>query len=113
MKRLMLAVLAITFVGTTILSRAAMAQVKEEQKKETCYLMKKGKVFEVKDDKETPLKANVTLKNGTVIMPNGHCKMKDGKSTMLKDGECMREDGKLGKHAEHMHADHDHMMKTD
>lgn len=104
----MLAVLAIVFAGTTILSTTASAQVKMKQKQEVCYLMKKGKMVEVKDGKETPLKSEVTLKNGTVVMPNGHCKMKDGKSRMMKDGECMHEDGKVSEHA-----DHDQKKETD
>lgn len=97
----MFAVLAVMFAASTILNEPVIAQGKAEQEKAVCYLMKKGKVVEVKNSKETPLKADVTLKNGTVVMPNGSCKMKDGKTTLLKEGECMHEDGKIGTHADH------------
>jgi len=37
------------------------------------------------------------MSNGTVCMMDGTCKMKDGKTMMMKEGETCDMDGKMGK----------------
>lgn len=51
----------------------------------------------MKDGKETAMKKDTTMQDGTKCMVNGECIMKDGKKMKMKEGECMSTDGKMGK----------------
>lgn len=43
----------------------------------------------------TPITANVTLNDGTVVKPDGVVTKRDGKSMILMSGQCVNEDGTL------------------
>lgn len=61
----------------------------QHQKVAECYVMKDGKMYHAMAGKEMLMEKEVTLKNGEKIMPDGMCKMKDGKEMMLKNDECI------------------------
>jgi hypothetical protein len=57
-------------------------------------LYKDGNLYQVKDQKQTRVEAQVKLKNGTTIEPDGMFRKKNGDRLQLKNGECLDMDGK-------------------
>ncbi len=53
--------------------------------------------MEMKNGKAKPMEMNMTMKNGTKCSMTGECTMKDGKKMMMKEGDCMELNGKMGK----------------
>lgn len=100
---LILAVLAFCNVAADAQQHEKPAQKMEKKSKEMgehdCYMMKDGKMYHVRGDKFELMKGDVVTKNGTRIMENGTCKMKDGREVQLKEGECCTRHGKI-KHME-------------
>ena len=83
-----LAALAILFASplTSRLMAAEMAGV----------MMKDGKMMMMKDGKVTgPMDHEMTMGDGTKVMPDGMMKMKDGKEMHMKEGQMMMMDGKM------------------
>lgn len=95
MKKKIIVMLAMVFASIMFQGPIVTAQQKAHDNKEVCYLMKGGKMYHVQNGKETLMKKEVTLKDGIVIMTNGDYKMKNGKKEMLKEGECINENGKI------------------
>jgi hypothetical protein len=60
-------------------------------------LMQGGKMMGMKDGKTMPMEHNMIMMNGTTCQTNGECTMKDGKKIMMKEGDCMDMNGKIGK----------------
>jgi len=103
MKKLFIAIIAVAF------STVALAQTPEKkadakpaasEKKTTdnthCYSMKDGAMMHCMGTTAEPMKKDVTLKNGTTVSTKGVVVMKDGKKAMLKNGECIDVNGKIG-----------------
>ena len=59
--------------------------------------MKGGKLSEVIDGKQQPVKQDITLVNGTTIHPDGKIDGKDGNVRQLQEGEYMTMDGRIRK----------------
>lgn len=95
MKKIISLGLTMAFVSLTLSAQPTAAQGKTTVSNMICYRMKNGKIYEVKNNKEVLVKKDVTLKNGTIVMPNGDYKLKDGKTMMLKNGECVDEEGNI------------------
>jgi hypothetical protein len=57
-----------------------------------CVMMKDGKMWVVKN-----MTTTMTCKNGSTVMANGTVKAKDGKTTMMKSGDCICTDGSMMK----------------
>jgi len=98
MKKFLLPLLALLMV-----TAGAKAQVgkqkpagqkveKQKQMVSECCLMQKGKMVHYKDGKQTPIVKEMDI-NGMKVMPDGTCKMKNGKTMKLKEGECCDEKG--------------------
>ncbi len=66
----------------------------QSQMKSDCIMMQNGKMVMTKDGKNTPMSKDVTLQNGTVCMINGTCKMKDGTTMKMKEGDKIDMNGK-------------------
>lgn len=91
--------MTLTLLVLFVLASAATAQEpkkkapspqKTQQEKQAiseCVMMKGGKMFHYKDGKETAI-TNETKFHEMKVMPDGTCKMKNGKSMKLKEGEC-------------------------
>ncbi|HXB44437.1 MAG TPA: DUF6799 domain-containing protein [Puia sp.] len=60
------------------------------------YVMKDGKVISMKGGKEATLAKTTKLSNGEMIMKDGNVKMKDGSMMMLKEGQYVDVNGKMG-----------------
>jgi hypothetical protein len=57
------------------------------------YMMKDGKVWQVKKGKKTQVTTDATLLNGTIITNNGNVTLPDGTVRTLKNGETIYTDG--------------------
>jgi hypothetical protein len=62
-----------------------------------CIMMKDGQTMIMKDGQKMKLDQSMTLGNGTTVSPDGTVKMTDGTTKMLKEGDCIYMDGKMGK----------------
>lgn len=59
-------------------------------------MMKDGKMMMMKDGKATgPMAHEMTMGDGTKVMPDGMMKMKDGKEMHMTNGQMMMMDGKM------------------
>lgn len=77
-----------------------------------CIMMKGGQVMSVKDGQKMKLDRIMTLTNGTTVAPDGTITWADGKTKMLKEGQCIYMDGKMGKMKDKMgKMPHDSTMK--
>lgn len=68
-----------------------------DHKMKDCVMMKDGKVMVMKDGQKSELTDDMTLSNGTTVMKDGTVKTSDGQTMMLKDGDWVGMDGKMGK----------------
>lgn len=66
-----------------------------------CCMMKDGKMVHYKDGKETVITKEMEM-HGMKIMPDGTCKMKNGKSVKLAEGECCDTKGMVHKDCQKM-----------
>ena len=62
-----------------------------------CVMMEDGKMMVTKDGKDMMMDKDMTMTNGTMVMTDGTVKMKDGKTMMLKNGDHVYMNGKMGK----------------
>lgn len=103
MKKILLAMMA-----TCLMTICVQAQTKknvkpaskdaeyQKEKITECCIMKNGKMYHYNNGKETAITKEMDM-NGMKIYPDGTCKMKDGKSMKLKDGECCDTKGMVHK----------------
>jgi uncharacterized protein YdeI (BOF family) len=105
MKKLILAIAVAAF------STATFAQAQTDKKMETkpaqgseakmtsphCYTMKDNAMMECWGAKAQAMKKDATLKNGTMVSTKGEVTMKDGKKSVLTNGQCiMANNGMIG-----------------
>ncbi len=94
----MLGMLSIFFMSTSTFAqqKKEQTQVKTSQQKKSmdCCLMKNGKMYVLKNGEETLIEKEMTLKNGTILSPDGTCKM--------KEGQCCDMSGEIRMHADHI-----------
>ena len=57
-------------------------------------LFQNGEIIHVKNGLRTIQEENITLSNGTILYPNGLCKLKTGTMLNLHEGECLDMHGK-------------------
>ena len=62
-----------------------------------CVMMEDGKMMVTKNGKNMMMDKDMTMTNGTMVMTDGTVKMKNGKTMMMKDGDHMYMNGKMGK----------------
>lgn len=55
-------------------------------------MMRDGKIIVMRNGEERPLEEEVTLSDGTKVMPNGQVLMTDGTARMMREGETMTMD---------------------
>lgn len=103
MKKLMI-LMTTLFLSAGVFAQEKMDDKMKMDKKEQGMDMKKdhvmmmgGKMKMVKNGKEAPMEKEMTMGNGTVVMADGMCKMKDGTTMTMKNGDMMDMDGKMGK----------------
>ena len=62
----------------------------------TGVMMQDGKMMRMTDGKATgPMDHEMTMSDGTKVMPDGMVQRKDGKAMHMKDGQMMLMDGKM------------------
>jgi hypothetical protein len=101
MKKLALTIAVLFLFSSGMVAQVAkpapVAKKTEKAKQVTdCCMMKNGKMYHYKDGKEMPIVKEMTF-HGMKVMPDGTCKMKDGKIMKLKEGECCDAKGVLQK----------------
>jgi len=69
---------------------------KMHDKMQDCVVMENGKMMVMKGGKTMGMDQDMTLKNGSTVMTDGTIKMKNGETKMLKDGQCVYMNGKMG-----------------
>jgi hypothetical protein len=80
------------------LSLAAKAQNNPKTRDDTPWdyiMMKKGQLIEVQHGKQSPVKKDITLVNGTTIHRNGKIDDSNGKTKWLKEGQYIMMNGKI------------------
>ncbi|WGD34629.1 DUF6799 domain-containing protein [Olleya sp. YS] len=95
MKKLILIAFTL-FLGANSL----IAQESNKLEDANYVILLDSKVFHYTVDGVTPLKADLKLNNETVVKTDGTYVTKDGKSMMLKDGQCLGMSGTLYKDQE-------------
>ncbi|HSL44429.1 MAG TPA: DUF6799 domain-containing protein [Anaerolineales bacterium] len=55
-------------------------------------LMRNGKVIVMRNGEEMPMEAEMTMADGTKVMPNGQVLMADGTARMMREGETITVD---------------------
>ncbi|MGB6269098.1 MAG: DUF6799 domain-containing protein [Olleya sp.] len=95
MKKLILIAFTL-FLGVN----SVMAQEANKLEDANYVILLDSKVFQYTVDGVTPLKADLTLNDGTVVKTDGTYVGKDGKSAMLIDGQCLGMSGALYKDQE-------------
>jgi hypothetical protein len=59
-------------------------------------MMSGGKMMTMREGKPMgPMEHQMTMSNGTTVMPDGTMKMKDGTQTHMKDGQMIMMDGHI------------------
>jgi hypothetical protein len=59
-------------------------------------MMSGGRMMTMQEGKPMgPMDHQMTMSNGTTVMPDGTVKMKDGTQTQMKDGQMMMMDGHI------------------
>lgn len=54
--------------------------------------MREGKIIVMRNKEEMPLEEEVTLSDGTKVMPNGQVLMANGTARMMREGETLTVD---------------------
>lgn len=57
------------------------------------YMVRDGKVLQMRDGQGAAITSPQTLNNGTTVNPDGTVQMRGGKQLRLRDGECLDMDG--------------------
>ena len=73
----------------------AQAQIQERNQNRIHYVSMDGEMLQVRNQMQERLQTSMTLKDGTVVNPNGTYQNKDRKQLRLQDGECLNMDGQL------------------
>ena len=71
------------------------ATTHQEKKMKDGVMMKDGKMWVTQEGKTTAMDKEMTLKNGTKVMPDGSYVTKDGKKMKLANGESIDKEGKV------------------
>ena len=85
-----------TFAVAQAEKPAAAKSTGEKKMATHCYTMKDGAMMTCMGKSAEPMKSDVTLKNGTKVSTKGEVTMKDGKTSMLTNGQCIDMSGKVG-----------------
>jgi hypothetical protein len=80
---------------STRMQDTSMSMSKHKMK--DCLMMKDGQVMVMKGGQHMKLEQTMTLTDGTTVSPDGTIKWSNGKTKMLKEGQCIYMDGKMGK----------------
>ncbi|MBY0347370.1 MAG: hypothetical protein GTN67_00920 [Hydrotalea flava] len=97
MKKMLLVSMSLIILTGTIVAQSQQVEQKKHQNavmKNEHLVMKDGKILHNMDGKEMQMQNDMTLKNGTIIKPDGSYHLKNGKQLHLRDGQCMDMNGR-------------------
>lgn len=85
------------FLGLAVFAQEKPMDKKMDHKMamKDCVMMKDGKMMMARNGDTTMMEHNMTMSNGTMVMPDGICKRKDGKTSTMKNGDVICGDGKM------------------
>lgn len=101
MKKL-LGILAISSIGYCASAQDSTSMMKDtgmmkmHDMKKDCIIVKDGKVMIMRHGEKKVLDSTINLGNGAMVSPDGTVKMSDGTTKMIKEGEYVDMDGKMG-----------------
>jgi hypothetical protein len=107
MKELIISLVVITISGAAFCQDTSVGKMKDTSMNKMhhmmkdCVMMKDGKVKQWKAGQITTVSSPVMLTNGATVASDGTVKMKDGTTTMLKDGQYIDMDGNIGTMKDH------------
>ena len=90
-------------LGLAVSARENTIDKKTDQKmdhkmaRKDCVMMMDGKMMMAKNGDTTAMQNDIKMSNGTMVTTDGMCKMKDGKTIEMQEGDCMCVDGKMMK----------------
>lgn len=98
MKKILLIAMILTMLTDTIMAQTMQVEQKMQQNviEDRGYLlMENGKVLLIMDETGMGIKMenNMTLKNGTIIKPDGSCQLQSGIQLQLQNGQVMDANG--------------------
>lgn len=99
MKNLLTLIVVALFATTSFAQESKMEKKADTQTPAAgheCYMMKDGALLHCMGEKSEPVKADVKLKNGTVLTSGGVVTTIDGTQTKLENGECVSLMGGVG-----------------
>jgi uncharacterized protein YdeI (BOF family) len=103
MKRLLMVIIAfalsssVAFAQDKMESKMGMEKGKKMGMMKDHVMMDGGKMMMMMDGKSMAMDKDMTMKNGTMVKMDGNVTMKNGKTMMMKDGDMMYMNGKMGK----------------
>lgn len=97
MKKMILVSLSLLVLAGTVAAQSHQEEQKKQQNavmKSEHLVMKDGKMLHNMDGKEMQMQNDMTLKNGTIVKPDGSYQLKNGKQLHLRDGQYMDMNGR-------------------
>ena len=97
MKKMLLVSMSLIMLTGTVVAQSQQVEQKTNQNavvKNEHLVMKDGKMLHNMDGKEIQMQNDMTLKNGTMIKPDGSYHLKNGKQLRLRNGQCMDMNGR-------------------
>jgi hypothetical protein len=88
-------VLLFTLSAFSLAGSAHVAGTSSSHLPKVYIMMRKGKLFEVRQGHSKLVRKNVTLVNQTTIHPNGAIDASSGQSLQLKEGDYITMDGRV------------------
>lgn len=80
--------------GTIMAQDQDRQQDREQIHQEEHFMLKDGQMMQFKEGEQAPLQNSFTLRNGTIVNPDGSYQLRNGRQLRLRDGECLAMDGK-------------------
>ncbi|MEP1782611.1 DUF6799 domain-containing protein [Reichenbachiella sp.] len=92
MKKMVLVIIGL-FLGIGLLMAQGQRQDRKRIHQQDHILFQDGKMMQMKAGVATEMQSSYTFQNGTIVNPDGSYQLKNGKTKMLKEGECISNNG--------------------
>ncbi|MDB4925134.1 DUF6799 domain-containing protein [Mucilaginibacter sp.] len=98
MKKLLIACIAVIFSCSAMAQNTKTDTMRKMSDTTTNGVVKiDGKMMTMMNGQTMPMTQSMTMSDGTIVMTDGTVKWKNGKTTMLKEGYCVKMDGQVEK----------------
>lgn len=92
MKRIILVTISLV-LGAGVVLAQGQQQDRKRIHQQDHIIFQNGKLMQMKAGIMTEMQNSYTYQNGTVVNPDGSYQLKNGKKKMLKEGECISNNG--------------------